>query len=76
MLSRSTFKGRTIPEEAGIAADIDEFSASARMNQYETGKHIPDLLTLKQISKILKVPIAYFTPKMIVWLTYLFAMKG
>lgn len=44
----------------GIAAGIDEFSASARMNQYETGKHIPDILTLKQISKVLKLPIAFF----------------
>jgi transcriptional regulator with XRE-family HTH domain len=30
----------------GIAAGIDEFSASARMNQYETGKHTPDYLIL------------------------------
>lgn len=44
----------------GIAAGIDEFSASARMNQYETGKHTPDYLTLKQIAKALKVSPAYF----------------
>lgn len=44
----------------GIAAGIDEFSASARMNQYETGKHTPDYLTLKQIAKVLKVSPAYF----------------
>ena len=44
----------------GIASGIDEFSASARMNQYETGKHIPDYLTLKQIANVLKVPVAYF----------------
>lgn len=47
-------------KKLGIAAGIDEFSASARMNQYETGKHVPDLLTLKRISKVLKVPLAYF----------------
>ncbi len=30
------------------------------MNQYETGKHIPDYFTLSRIGKILKVPTAYF----------------
>jgi transcriptional regulator with XRE-family HTH domain len=44
----------------GIAAGIDEFSSSARMNQYETGKHEPDFLTLKHISRVLKCPVAYF----------------
>ena len=44
----------------GIAAGIDEFSASARMNQYETGKHTPDYSTLTLIAKILKLPVAYF----------------
>jgi len=44
----------------GIAAGIDEFSASARMNQYETGKHAPDYLTLTRIAKVLKLPTAYF----------------
>ena len=44
----------------GIAADIDEFSASARMNQYETGKHTPDYSMLKRIAKVLKLPAAYF----------------
>lgn len=44
----------------GIAAGIDEFSASARMNQYEVGKHIPDFTTLQSIAKILNVPVPYF----------------
>ena len=39
---------------------MNEFSASARMNQYETGKHIPDFLTLKRIAKALSVPVVYF----------------
>jgi len=30
------------------------------MNQYETGKHTPDFLTLKNIAKVLNVPIAFF----------------
>lgn len=44
----------------GIAAGIDEFTASARMNQYETGKHTPDYSSLASIAKVLKVPVAYF----------------
>jgi transcriptional regulator with XRE-family HTH domain len=44
----------------GIAAGIDEFSASPRMNQYETGKHTPDYSILARIAKALNLPIAYF----------------
>lgn len=47
-------------KKLGIVAGIDEFSASARMNQYETGKHTPDYLTLKRIAKVLKISPAYF----------------
>lgn len=47
-------------KELGIAAGIDRFSASPRINQYETGKHTPDFLTLKRIAEVLSVPTAYF----------------
>lgn len=47
-------------KKLGIASGIDEFSASARMNQYETGKHTPDYLTLTRIARVLKLPTAYF----------------
>ncbi|WP_058535678.1 helix-turn-helix domain-containing protein [Legionella saoudiensis] len=47
-------------KQLGIAAGMDEFSASPRINQYETGKHTPDFSTLKRISKVLAVPTAYF----------------
>lgn len=47
-------------KKLGIIAGIDAFSASARMNQYEKGKHVPDFLTLKRIAKVLSVPTAYF----------------
>jgi len=47
-------------KDLGIKAGIDEFSASARMNQYETGKHTPDFLILKRIAEVLNVPTAYF----------------
>ena len=44
----------------GIAAGIDEFSASPRINQYERGKHTPDLLTLQKLADVLTVPVPYF----------------
>ncbi|MDX1902274.1 MAG: helix-turn-helix transcriptional regulator [Gammaproteobacteria bacterium] len=47
-------------KKLGIAAGMDEFSASSRMNHYEIGRHQPDFETLKRIGKVLKVPVAYF----------------
>jgi len=44
----------------GIAAGIDVASASARMNQYERGKHVPDYETLRQLALVLDVPVPYF----------------
>lgn len=44
----------------GIEAGMDPFSASARMNQYEQGKHTPDYATLSSIARVLCVPVAYF----------------
>jgi transcriptional regulator with XRE-family HTH domain len=47
-------------EALGIAAGIDEFSASARLNQYEKAKHWPDYGTACRIAKVLKIDPAYF----------------
>ena len=47
-------------KKLGILAGIDEFSASARVNQYEKGKHVPDYSTIQRFSKVLKVPACYF----------------
>ena len=46
--------------ELGVRAGIDEFCASARINQYERGKHAPDFLTVRNLAKVLGVPTAYF----------------
>jgi transcriptional regulator with XRE-family HTH domain len=46
--------------ELGRRAGIDEFCASARINQYERGKHAPDFLTVRNLAKVLGVPTAYF----------------
>lgn len=50
-------------EALGIAAGIDEFSASARLNQYEKAKHWPDYGTACRIAKALKIDPAYFYSK-------------
>ena len=47
-------------KKLGIAAGMDEFSASSRMNHYELGRHTPDYSMLKRIAKALKLPPAYF----------------
>jgi transcriptional regulator with XRE-family HTH domain len=45
--------------ELGVRAGIDECSASARINQYERGKHAPDFLTVRNLAMVLDVPTAY-----------------
>ena len=47
-------------ESLGVAAGVDEFSASARVNQYERGKHAPDTLMATHLARVLGVPLSYF----------------
>ncbi|WP_133126812.1 helix-turn-helix domain-containing protein [Legionella nagasakiensis] len=47
-------------KKLGIAAGMDEFSASARMNHYELGRHSPDYSMLSRIALVLNLPVAYF----------------
>ncbi len=47
-------------KQLGIAAGVDEFVASARLNQYETGKHAPDFAMISRIAAVLNIPEAYF----------------
>jgi len=44
-------------------AGIDEFAASARVNQYERGKHTPDYRTAERLAAVLDVPTAFFYAK-------------
>lgn len=46
-------------KQLGIQAGIDQFVASARINQYERGKHIPDLLTAQRLAAELGVPVSF-----------------
>ncbi|MCZ2339987.1 MAG: helix-turn-helix domain-containing protein [Chitinophagales bacterium] len=47
-------------KQLGIQLGMEIGTASARMNQYEKGKHTPDYTTLKAMADELGVPVAYF----------------
>ncbi|XBS69762.1 helix-turn-helix transcriptional regulator [Acerihabitans sp. KWT182] len=47
-------------KKLGIAAGIDEFVASARINRYEKGVHEANINTAQQLADVLQVPLAYF----------------
>ncbi|CQD42490.1 helix-turn-helix domain-containing protein [Yersinia mollaretii] len=44
----------------GIAAGLDEFVASTRINRYEKGVHEVSITTANQLAQVLEVPLAYF----------------
>jgi transcriptional regulator with XRE-family HTH domain len=50
-------------ERLGVLAGIDEMSSSARMNQYERGKHEPDFSMVERLARVLNVPESYFYAK-------------
>jgi len=50
-------------ERLGVLAGIDEMSSSARMNQYERGKHEPDFTMVERLAAVLEVPESYFYAK-------------
>lgn len=50
---------RMSQKDLGIAAGLDEFVASTRINRYETGVHEPDLETAGRLAQALGVPLAY-----------------
>ena len=47
-------------KQLGIQAGVDVFSASTRINNYERGRHTPDLYTLSRLAAVLRVPAPYF----------------
>lgn len=44
----------------GIAAGLDQFVASTRINRYELGVHKADFLIALRLAEVLNVPAAYF----------------
>lgn len=59
-LSEARKRAGISQKQLGTLAGIDAFSASPRINQYERGKHEPDLRTLSRLAAVLNVPVAYF----------------
>jgi len=46
-------------KQLGIAAGLDQFVASTRINRYERGIHHPDPVTVQRMADALGVPAAY-----------------
>ncbi|EMK3509043.1 helix-turn-helix transcriptional regulator [Vibrio parahaemolyticus] len=59
-LKEARKKARLSQKALGVRIGMDESSASPRMNQYEKGKHTPDISTLKALADELGVPLSYF----------------
>lgn len=49
-----------IPKKLGIAAGIDKFVASTRINRYEKGVHEASMEVAQQLADVLQIPLAYF----------------
>lgn len=47
-------------QQLGMRLGMEDSTASARMNQYEKGKHAPDYQTMQRIAKELGLPVAFF----------------
>ncbi|NOH72592.1 helix-turn-helix transcriptional regulator [Vibrio pectenicida] len=59
-LKEARRKSKLSQKALGVRIGMDESSASPRMNQYEKGKHTPDVQTLKLLACELGVPLSYF----------------
>lgn len=59
-LKEARKKANLSQKSLGVRIGMDESSASPRMNQYEKGRHAPDIRTLKLIADELEVPLNYF----------------
>jgi transcriptional regulator with XRE-family HTH domain len=62
-LKEARISAKLSQEKLGVLAGIEEASASARMNQYERGKHQPEFSIVERLAKVLNVPEAYFYAK-------------
>jgi transcriptional regulator with XRE-family HTH domain len=59
-LKEARLEAKLSQKQLGIAIGIDQFVASPRMNQYETGKHAPDFDVVERVAKVLKLPASFF----------------
>ena len=59
-LKHARLRASLSQEKLGKLAGIDPMSASARMNQYERGKHSPDYKLMCKVAEILQMPVSWF----------------
>jgi len=59
-LKQARLRAKLSQEKLGKLAGIDPMSASARMNQYERGKHAPDFELMSKVANILQTPVSWF----------------
>jgi transcriptional regulator with XRE-family HTH domain len=59
-LKQARLRAGLSQEKLGKLAGIDPMSASARMNQYERGKHSPDYQLMCNVAEILNMPVSWF----------------
>jgi transcriptional regulator with XRE-family HTH domain len=62
-LKVARLRAKLSQEQLGVLAGIDEMSASARMNQYERGKHEPHSSFVERLADVLRVPMSFFYEK-------------
>ncbi len=62
-MMQARLKAGLSQKRLGVAAGIDPFSASARINQYERGKHTPDYGTAARLARVLGVPTPFLYAK-------------
>src|SRR5688572_30456934 len=62
-LKQARLRAGLSQKKLGIEAGIDEFAASARINQYERDKHMPDFPTAERLARVLGVPAPYLYAK-------------
>ena len=48
-------------KQLGVLAGLDPAVASPRINQYERGKHEPQLKTAKQLAEVMGIPPAFLS---------------
>lgn len=59
-LKEARLRSGLTQERLGVLAGIEEDSASARMNQYERGKHYPHYEIMARLAAVLNLSVTYF----------------
>lgn len=59
-LKQAREKAELSQKRLGILAGVEESNASAVMNQYERGTHLPKFPLVRSLAAALNVPTAYF----------------